>query len=121
MRRLLNPEAKLAWAEASLTRQRTEELEARLSGLRNRVDKTEASTRVEVERTHAQLVDAYRELGAQTAAFEAPGQEVGLRFLKWLQEELGVLPTIVTSLMSFASLVTCEGAMMLCPARSART
>ena len=111
MRRLLNPEAKLAWAEASLTHQRTEELEARLSGLRNRVDKTEASTRVEVERTHAQLVDAYRELGARTAAFEAPGQEVGLRFLEWLQEELGVLPTIVTGLMSFASLITCEGAV----------
>jgi hypothetical protein len=28
-----------------------------------------------------------------------------------LQEELGVLPTIVTGLMSFASLVTCEGAV----------
>jgi DNA repair exonuclease SbcCD ATPase subunit len=77
-------EAKLAWAEASLARQRAEELEARLNGLRNRVDKTEASTRVEVEQTHAQLVDAYRELGAQTATFEAPGQEVGLRFLEWL-------------------------------------
>jgi hypothetical protein len=36
---------------------------------------------------------------------------VGLRFLEWLQEELGVLPTIVTGLMSFASLVTCEGAV----------
>jgi hypothetical protein len=36
---------------------------------------------------------------------------MGLRFLEWLQEELGVLPTIVTGLMSFASLVTCEGAM----------
>jgi hypothetical protein len=73
------------------------------------VDKAKASTRTEVERTHAQLVDAYRELGARTAAFEVPGQEVGLCFLEWLQEELGVLPTIVTGLMSFASLVTCEG------------
>jgi hypothetical protein len=44
---------------------------------------------VEVERTHAQLVDAYWELGARTASFEAPSQEVGLRFLEWLQEELG--------------------------------
>jgi hypothetical protein len=82
-------EAKLARAEASLARQRTEELKARRGGLRNRVDKTEASMRVEVERTHAQFVDAYCELGAQTAAFEAPSQEVGLRFLEWLQEELG--------------------------------
>jgi chromosome segregation ATPase len=77
-------EAKLAWAEASLARQRVEELEARLNSLRNRVDKTEASTHAKVELTHEQLVDAYRELGAWTAAFEAPGQEVGLHFLKWL-------------------------------------
>jgi chromosome segregation ATPase len=103
--------AKLARAEASLARQHAKELKAWLGSLRNRVDKAEASTRAEVERTHAQLVDAYRELGVRTAAFEAPGQEVGLRFLEWLQEELGVLPTIVTGLMSFASLVTCEGAM----------
>jgi hypothetical protein len=48
-------------------------------------------------------VDAYRELGAWIAAFEAPGQEAGLCFLEWMQEELGVLPTIVTGLMSFAS------------------
>ena len=45
--------AKLARAEASLARQRAEELEARLNNLHNRVDKTEASTRAEVERTHA--------------------------------------------------------------------
>jgi hypothetical protein len=75
------------------------------------VDKVEASTRAEVQWTHAQLVDAYRELGAQTAPFEAPDQEVGLHFLEWMQEELGVLPTIVTGLMSLASLVTCEGAV----------
>jgi hypothetical protein len=36
---------------------------------------------------------------------------VGLRFLGWLQEELELLPVIVMSLMSFASLITCEGAM----------
>jgi chromosome segregation ATPase len=77
-------EAKLARAEASLARQRAEELEARLNSLRNRVDKIEVSTRTEVEWTHAQIVDAYRELGARTAAFEALGQEVGFRFLEWL-------------------------------------
>jgi hypothetical protein len=97
--------------KASLARQRAVELEARLNILRNRVDKTKVSTRVEVERTHVQFVDVYRELGARTAAFEALGQEVGLRFLEWLQEELGVLPTIVMGLMSFASLITCEGAV----------
>jgi hypothetical protein len=56
-------------------------------------------------------VDAYRELGAWTADFKVPGQEAGLCFLEWLQEELLVLPTIVTGFMSFASLVTCEGAV----------
>jgi hypothetical protein len=39
------------------------------------------------------------------------GEEVGLRFLRWLQEELELLPAIVTGLMSFASLITCEGAV----------
>jgi hypothetical protein len=101
----------VARAEGSLARQRAEELEARLNALRSCVDKAETSTRVEVERTHAQFVDAYHELGARTADFEVPGQEAGLRFLEWLQEELLVLPTIVTGFMSFASLVTCEGAM----------
>jgi hypothetical protein len=56
-------------------------------------------------------MDAYQELGARTADFEALGQDVGLCYLEWMQEELGVLPTIVTSLMSFASLVTCKGAV----------
>jgi hypothetical protein len=36
---------------------------------------------------------------------------VGLRFLGWLQEELELLPSIVMGLMSFASLITCEGAV----------
>jgi hypothetical protein len=68
-------EAKVARAEGSLARQRVEELEARFNALRSRVDKAEASTRAEVERMHAQFVDAYRELGARTADFEVPGQE----------------------------------------------
>jgi hypothetical protein len=83
----------------------------RYNTLRSRVDKAEASRRSEVERTRAQLVDSYRELGAQTADFEVPDGETGLRFLEWLQEELLVLPTLVEGFMSFASLVTCEGAM----------
>jgi hypothetical protein len=104
-------EAKVARAKGSLARQCADELEARYNALRGLVDKAESSTRAEVERTHAQFVDAYRELGAWTADFEAPDQEAGLRFLEWLQEELLVLPTIVMGFMSFASLVTCEGAM----------
>jgi hypothetical protein len=55
-------------------------------------------------------VDAYRELDARTAPFDRSGEEVGLHFLGWLQEELESLPSIATGLMSYASLVTCEGA-----------
>jgi hypothetical protein len=35
---------------------------------------------------------------------------MGLCFLGWPQEELESLPSIVTGLMSYASLVTCEEA-----------
>jgi hypothetical protein len=104
-------EAKVARAEVSLASQRTEEWEARFNALRGRVDKAEASTRSEVKQTLTQFVDSYRELGARAADFEVPDREAGLRFLEWLQEELLNLPTIMEGFMSFASLVTCEGAV----------
>jgi hypothetical protein len=104
-------EAKLARVEGSLASQRTEEWEVRFNALQARMERAEASTRSEVERTRKQLVDSYRELGARTANFEVPNREAGLRFLEWLQEELLALPTIVEGFMSFASLVTCEGAL----------
>jgi chromosome segregation ATPase len=65
-------EAKLARAEGSLTSQHAEEWEVRFNVLRGRVEKAEASTHSEVERTRAQLVDSYCELGARTADFEVP-------------------------------------------------
>jgi hypothetical protein len=104
-------EANLARAEGSLARQRAEELEERLNALQTRVERTEASTRSEVERTRKQLMDSYHELGARTVDFEVPDREPGLRCLEWLQEELLALPAIVEGFMSYASLVTCEGAM----------
>jgi hypothetical protein len=104
-------EAKLAQAEGSLASQRAEEWEVWFNALHDRMERAEASTRSEVEQTRTQLVDSYRELGARTADFEVPDREAGLRFLEWLQEELLALPTIVEGFMSFASLVTCEGAM----------
>jgi hypothetical protein len=104
-------EANLAWAEGSLARQRAEELEERLNALQTRVERAEASTRSEVEQTRKQLMDSYHELGARTADFEVPDREPGLRCLEWLQEELLALPAIVEGFMSYASLVTCEGAM----------
>jgi hypothetical protein len=55
-------------------------------------------------------MDAYRQLSACTTPFDASSAEVGLRFLGWLQKELELLPSIVTGLMSFASLITCVGA-----------
>jgi hypothetical protein len=104
-------EANLVRAEGSLARQRAEELEERLNALQTRVERTEASTRSEVERTRKQLMDSYHELGARTADFEVPDREPGLRCLEWLQEELLALPAIVEGFMSYASLVTWEGAM----------
>jgi hypothetical protein len=67
--------------------------------------------RAEAERTRTQLMDTYRELGARTGDFEVPDREPGLRCLQWVQEELQELPTVVGGFMSYASLVTCEGAM----------
>jgi chromosome segregation ATPase len=101
----------LARVEGSLASQRAEEWEERFNALQARMERAEASTRSEVERTRKQLMDSYHELGARTADFEVPDRESGLRCLEWLQEELQALPTIVEGFMSFASLVTCEGAM----------
>jgi hypothetical protein len=99
-------EANLARVEGSLASQRAEEWETRFNALQARMERAEASTRLEVERTRKQLMDSYCELGARTA-----DRESGLRCLEWLQEELLALPTIVEGFMFFASLVTCEGAM----------
>jgi hypothetical protein len=104
-------EANVARVEGSLARQHAEEWEERFNALQARMERAEASTRSEVERTRKQLMDSYHELGAWTADFEVPDRESGLRCLEWLQEELLVLPTIVEGFMSYASLVTCEGAM----------
>jgi hypothetical protein len=103
-------EAQAARAEANLTLQCATDAESGHRSLRGYLDKAEASTRTGVVRAHALLVDEYRQLGAHTSPFDTPGKEVGLRFLWWLQEELELLPSIVTGLMSFASLITCEGA-----------
>jgi hypothetical protein len=104
-------EANVARVEGSLARERAEQLEERLSALQSRVERAEAATSTEAERTHKQLMDSYHELGARTAEFKVPDREPGLRCLEWVQEELQALPTIVEGFMSYASLVTCEGAM----------
>jgi hypothetical protein len=104
-------EANLARAEGNLARERAEQLQERLTALESRVERAEAVSRAEAERTRQQLMDTYRELGARTGDFEVPDREPGLRCLEWVQEELQALPTVVEGFMSYASLVTCEGAM----------
>jgi hypothetical protein len=104
-------EANVARAEGSLARQRAEQLEERLSALQSCVERAEASTRSEAERTRKQLMDSYHELGARTADFKVPDREPGLCCLEWIQEELLALPAIVEGFMFYASLVTYEGAM----------
>jgi hypothetical protein len=104
-------EANLARVEGSLARERAEQLEGRLGALQNRVERAEAATRTEAEWTRKQLMDSYHELGARTAEFKVSDREPGLRCVEWVQEELQALPTIVEGFMSYASLVTCEGAM----------
>jgi hypothetical protein len=79
-----------------------------MRGHRERID---SSTHVGVEWAHTLFVDAYCDLGTHTAPFDESGEEVGIRFLGWLQDELESLPSIVTGLMSCSSLVTCEGAV----------
>jgi hypothetical protein len=101
--------AEKARAEASLALKHATDTESGLKSLCGYIDKTEASTRAGVDWEHALLVDAHRQLGARTAPFDKSGEEVGLCFLGWLQEEMETLVSIATILMSYALLVTCEG------------
>jgi hypothetical protein len=55
-------EAKLVRVEANLAIQRAVEAEANHSSMRSYLDRAEASTRIEVDRAHALLVDAYGSL-----------------------------------------------------------
>jgi hypothetical protein len=103
-------DAKAARAEASLALKHASDVESGLKSLRSYTERMEASTSAGVEQAHTLFVDVYHELGARIAPFHKFGEEVGLRFLRWLQEELESLPSITTGLMSYASLITCEGA-----------
>jgi hypothetical protein len=103
-------EAESARAEAQALRKRATELELEVKSMCAYRDKTESATRSWVDRAHTLFVDAYRDLGAQTTPFDKSGGKVRTRFLEWLQEELESLPSIVMSLMSYASLMSCEGA-----------
>jgi hypothetical protein len=103
-------EAEVVRAEAELALKCAADKESELKSIRSYCEKTEVSTRAGVKRAHTLFVEAYRKLSAQTAPFDKSGEEMGLRFLGWVQEELESLPSIVTGLMCYTYLVTCEGA-----------
>jgi hypothetical protein len=84
-------------------------MELELRNIHSHCEKTKASTRAGLKRAHTLFVEAYCELGTLTAPFDKLGEEVGLCFLRRLQEELESLSSIAMGLVSYASLVTCEG------------
>jgi hypothetical protein len=59
----------LARAEGNIARERAEQLQERLTTLESRVERAEAASRAEAERTRKQLMDTYHELGARTRDF----------------------------------------------------
>jgi hypothetical protein len=103
-------EAQAAHVEAQAARKRATDMKLELKNICGHHKRTESSTRIGVEWAHTLFVDAYCDLCAHIAPFDESKKEVGLCFLGWLQDELESLPSIVTGLMSYASLVTCEGA-----------
>jgi hypothetical protein len=104
-------EAQATRAAAQAARKRAADLELELKNMHDHHERTVSSSHVGVDRAHTLFVDAYHDLGTQTAPFDKSGEEVGTRFLGWLQDELESLPSIVTGLMSYASLMICEGAV----------
>lgn len=88
------------------------ELELEVKSMCAYREKTESATHAGVDRVHTLFMDAYGDLCAQSAPFDKSG---GGRdpFFGWLQEELDSLPSIVTGLMPYVSLVSCKGLRML--------
>jgi hypothetical protein len=103
-------EAQATCAKAQAAQKRTAELELEVRYMRAYREKVQAATRVGMDQAHTLFVDAYCDLGTQTTPFNKLEREVGTRIFVWLQEELESLPSIVTGLMSYVSLVTHEGA-----------
>jgi hypothetical protein len=102
-------EVDAARAKASLALKHATDAESELKSLHSYTKKMEASTRAGVERAHAIRGCVPRARRVDHPFWQIWGG-VGLRFLWWLQEELELVPSIVTGLMSYASLVTYEGA-----------
>lgn len=96
--------------KSQVTRERVVTLELEARNAKTYHKRVETATRAGVDQAHALFVDSYHDLGAKTTPVDRSRGEVGTRFLSLLKEELESLPSIVIDLMSYASLVTCEGA-----------
>jgi hypothetical protein len=101
-------EAKLC-SEGQATHERVAALESELSTVKAGRERVEIVMSVGMGRAHALFCEAYHDFGAETTPFDRAGKGLVTRFLGWLQEELASLPLIVTRIMAYASLVTCEG------------
>jgi hypothetical protein len=77
-------EGESARAEAQAARKRVGELELEVKSMHANREGTESATRAGVDQAHTLFVDAYRDLGAQTAPFDKSEEEAGARFLGWL-------------------------------------
>jgi chromosome segregation ATPase len=78
--RRLNDEkedAENAHAEAQAAHKRVADLELEVKNIGGYREKMESATRARVDRAHMLFVDVYHDLGAQTAAFDKSGEEVG--------------------------------------------
>jgi hypothetical protein len=93
-------EAQASCAKAKTARKHITDMELEPRNICSHCEKTKASTRARVKQAHTLFVEAYCELSTETAPFDKLGEEVGLRFLGWLQEELESLPSIAMGLMS---------------------
>jgi hypothetical protein len=61
------------------------DLELEVRNMRAYDKKVESDARAGVDRPHTLYVNAYRDFSTQTSPFDKSGEEVGTRFLGWMQ------------------------------------
>jgi hypothetical protein len=112
-------EAQAARAEAQAAHKRVADVELELKNICGHHERTETSTCAGVERAHTLFVDAYRELGVQTAPFDKSGEEVGLRFFEWLRKSWSRSRPSLRALCPMRPSSPATGLRMPCPERDA--
>jgi hypothetical protein len=110
-------DVKKARVESQAARKRAVDLE--LKNICGHREKTESSTHAGVERAHTLFVDAYSELGAQTAPFDESGEEVGLCFLGGCRKNWSRSHLSQWALCSMRPSLPVRGLRMPCPERDA--